>query len=80
MEQRRDEEQWETEQAEHGWTSSEDDGFSQRVRVGYERVQHGVKTLDQSVRHWVEQRPLTALSVAVGIGYLIGKLISRRRS
>lgn len=38
-----------------------------------------LREVDQTVRDFVTERPLTSVAVAVGLGFLVGKIVTRRR-
>ncbi len=51
-----------------------------KVRAGVQRVQDELQRADQQIRSFVAERPLTAVAIALGAGFVIGKLISRSRA
>lgn len=45
---------------------------------GAERLAERLHDVDDRVRGFVSDRPLIAIGAALGVGYLVGKLVSRR--
>lgn len=64
-------------QGEEGAPEQED--LSTRMRAGMQRVQDEVRRADERIRSFVDERPLTAVAIALGTGFLLGKLLSRQR-
>lgn len=60
-------------------THSEETDLRQKLRSGVQRVQDELQRADTQIRGFVNKRPLTAVAIALGVGFLFGKLISRRR-
>jgi len=50
-----------------------------RVRQAVRRVQDGLERTDYRIRTLVNERPLTAVAVAIGLGYVAGRVVSRIR-
>ena len=54
------------------------------IERAQERISHELKrardemtTMDRRARKLVAERPVTSLLVAVGVGYLVGRIVSR---
>jgi ElaB/YqjD/DUF883 family membrane-anchored ribosome-binding protein len=60
-------------------TPSEETDLRRKLRSGVQRVQDELQRADAEIRGFVSRRPLTAVAIALGAGFLVGKLISRRR-
>jgi hypothetical protein len=50
---------------------------AQQVQPGFAEVRARVTDLDRHARISIRQRPLVAVLVAVGVGYLTARLVSR---
>jgi len=48
-----------------------------RIQTGVARVREGLSTVDEKARTFIATRPVTALVCALGLGYVIGRVISR---
>ena len=49
----------------------------ERVSHELERARDAMTTMDRRARKLVAERPVTSLLVAVGVGYLVGRIVSR---
>jgi hypothetical protein len=50
---------------------------SQQVQPGFAEVRARVTDLEQQARTLIRQRPVVAVLAAVGVGYLVARLVSR---
>ncbi|MEZ6188645.1 MAG: hypothetical protein R3F62_27030 [Planctomycetota bacterium] len=48
------------------------------LKTARDAVGSGLETVDTTTRAFVEDHPLTALGIALGAGFLIGRWITRR--
>jgi len=53
-------------------------GVLDELRSVLDRIRHGGKDAVESVEQRLEKNPLVVVLVAVGVGFLMGKLLKRR--
>jgi len=55
-----------------------EDQIAGRIKQASGQAQHAYGTATEEVSEYVQGQPLTALLIAVGIGFLLGALLVRR--
>jgi len=49
----------------------------ERLETGVDRVKDGLATVDARTRSMIVARPVVSLLCALGLGYVIGRIVSR---